>query len=400
MKNTVLILLVSFFSLSTYAQIKFEKGYFINNQGNKVNCLIKNVDWRSNPKTFEYKASENQEVKTANIAMVKEFMVSETQKYERHTVNIDRSTDVVNRLGSKKAPEFKEEQLFLRVLVEGKATLYLYRDSNLTRYFYKIGTQNVEQLVYKRYKETPTKMGVNNQYKQQLWNNLKCSDFSMNTLEKVDYNSSDLSRFFVKYNQCAQADYTDYTKNKNKLVFNFTVRPGVRSSSLIIANSARRASIDFGNATSFRFGLEGEFKLPFNKNKWAIIVEPTYQYYKPDEVQNPQVTYPALVKTDYKSIELPFGLRHYFFLNDKSKIFVNASYVIDFSLKSNIDFEIYPDLEISRSTSNFAFGLGYNFNDRYSAEVRLATERNIMGSYVFWGSDYKSVSFILGYTLF
>ena len=394
MKKTILTLLVSFLSLHTFAQIKFEKGYFINNQGIKTNCLIKNMDWRDSPTEIEYKLSENEKVKKASIATIKEFKVSESQKYERHIVEIDRSSDVLSRINYKKEPTFKEEQLLLRVLVEGNATLYLYKDNNLSRYFYKTETNEIEQLVFKKYKIDTYKVAENNRYKQQLWNNLKCEGYSMSSIDKIGYTASDLTRFFVNYNECVNAQYYNYTKNQNKLIFNFSIRPGVRFSTLVINNSIRTSSYtDFGNNTSFSIGIEGEFKLPFNKNKWALIVEPTYQYLK-TEKENQQT-----INVDYKSIEVPAGLRHYFFLNDKSKIFINASYVFDFTLNSGIEFEESTDLDI-KSNTNFAFGIGYNFNDRYSAEVRVATSRGILNNYLFWGSDYNSVSFILGYTIF
>ena len=70
-----------------------------------------------------------------------------------------------------------------------------------------------------------------------------------------------------------------------------------------------------------RFGVETEFILAFNKNKWGVTIEPTYQYYKsekkPSDVE---------AKLNYTSVEIPIGIRHYFYLSEKSKIFINASY--------------------------------------------------------------------------
>ena len=47
--------------MNCFAQISFEKGYFINNANQKTNCLIKNQDWKDNPTEFEYKLDENSE---------------------------------------------------------------------------------------------------------------------------------------------------------------------------------------------------------------------------------------------------------------------------------------------------------------------------------------------------
>jgi len=142
----------------------------------------------------------------------------------------------------------------------------------------------------------------------------------------------------------------------------------------------------------FRVGIEAEFILPFNKNKWAFIVEPTYQYYKSENTKNH-------VKADYKSIEFPLGIRHYFFLNKNSKIFINGSLIYAFSSNSSIDFEYRKNLEVKPSP-NLAFGLGYKHNDKYSLEIRSQTSRQILDNYITWSSGYKTVSIIFGYSIF
>ena len=45
MKTQLLILLITILSFNCYSQIKYQKGYYINNDGQKTDCLIKNVDW-------------------------------------------------------------------------------------------------------------------------------------------------------------------------------------------------------------------------------------------------------------------------------------------------------------------------------------------------------------------
>jgi hypothetical protein len=46
MKKQLLLLLCLVFTANAYTQIVFEKGYYINNANEKVECLIKNIDWR------------------------------------------------------------------------------------------------------------------------------------------------------------------------------------------------------------------------------------------------------------------------------------------------------------------------------------------------------------------
>ncbi|WP_310468051.1 outer membrane beta-barrel protein [Chryseobacterium sp. JUb7] len=158
----------------------------------------------------------------------------------------------------------------------------------------------------------------------------------------------------------------------------------------------------FDNKIAFRIGAEFEFVLPFNKNKWALFVEPTYNYYK-TEIET--TMYPGTYfeqkskrSVDYKSLEVPFGIRHYFFLNDKSKIFVNAAYLIDFNFKSNIKYD-YLDLEVN-SGNNLILGAGYKYNDKFGVEFRVGTPRTLLRNYMVWDSDYTTMSLIFGYTLF
>ena len=60
----ILTLLCSFiFAINSFAQIEFEKGYIVDTLNVKTDCLIKNVDWRSTPSAFEYKLTEDSEIK-------------------------------------------------------------------------------------------------------------------------------------------------------------------------------------------------------------------------------------------------------------------------------------------------------------------------------------------------
>ena len=158
--------------------------------------------------------------------------------------------------------------------------------------------------------------------------------------------------------------------------------------------SSSRA-IDFDNQLGLRVGLEAQLLLPFNKDKWALIVEPTYQYYKSEKVGLST----SDINVDYTSIELPIGVRYYFFLNENSKLFINGSYILDITKNSKISYETGTVLDIKNS-SNFGFGLGYKQNNKYSLELRYHTSRNLLNYYQAYRSHYDTLSVILGYSLF
>ena len=63
MKQQLFILLLTVLAVNSNAQVNFDKGYFIDNNGQKTECLIKNADRGNNPSSFEYKLSESSEPK-------------------------------------------------------------------------------------------------------------------------------------------------------------------------------------------------------------------------------------------------------------------------------------------------------------------------------------------------
>jgi hypothetical protein len=405
------LFIITILYLEGYSQVTFEKGYIINNSDQKIECLIKNNDRIYNPTNFEYKISEDSEPISADIKLIKEFKIFNYSKFVRKTVKMDLSNESISNLSTNKYPEFVERTLFLRVLIEGNSSLYQYESNGFLKFFYtKNNSEQVEQLVYKNYYVANNTVATNNQFKQQLWMDLKCEAIEMNTVEKLEYSKNSLMKFFKKYNECTNPGslIADGKKEKKDL-FNLSIRPRINNSSVSVQNLLVSSSkVDFNNELDFGFGVEAEFIFPFNKNKWAFAIEPTYQSFSSEKTINSDYIggTKLIVNVDYSSIELPLSLRHYFFFNKSSKLFINASYVLDFSFNSSISFKapnnfIYNNLKI-KSNGNFALGIGYKFEDKYSMEMRYQFDRDLLPlstNYV-WDAKYNALSIIFGYTIF
>lgn len=408
MKKHALFLTIAFIlSINSYSQIVFENGYFINDDDKKTECLIENVDWKNTPIEFRYKLSQNQDVVTADASTVKEFVIKGQSKFIRSVVKIDRSSKNIETMSKEKAPVFNEEKLFLKVLLEGKATLFLFDDANVRRFFYKVNDSEIKQLVYKPYLAHEDSIAHNNYFREQLYIDLKCENIEQNEYEKLNYKKNDLTRLFLKYNKCNNSEVVDFENKEKKDLFNLTIRPRLNNSSLTIENSSSDfRDFDFGSNSYFTLGVEAEFILPFNKNRWAVIVEPTYQYFKAEKSKSNSDVVGGKVfgKVDYKSIELPVGIRRYFFVNNAFKIFANASIVFDFSSNSKTTFTRNDGSELSSldvsSALSLGLGLGCKFNDKYSIEMRYLTARGIFKDHTTWESSYKTTSIIVGYSFF
>ena len=380
MKIKLLFLFTTIFTFNCYSQISFENGYYIDNDNQKINCLIKNLDWEKNPTEFKYKLSENSELNEKTIKSVKEFGINNASKYVRSSVKIDRSSNDDNELDNERRPTFKEEELFLKVLVEGKSTLYSYVDNRLIRYFYSIEKSNIEQLVFKRYITPEYNFGTNNRFRNQLWKNLKCSDIKINRVEKLEYRKSDLVNFFVAYNSCNNQEYTNFEEKQKKDLFNLTIRPRLNSSSF----ESRLSNTNVNSGIDLAIGIEAEFILPFNNNKWSFIIEPTYQSFKIEKSTNGNLE----DVINYSTVEISAGLRHYFFLNDNSKIFINTSLIYDLRLNESTNL----------TAVYLAYGLGYKYNDKYSIELRYQPLRQLGNA--IGDVDVKTLSIVFGYSLF
>lgn len=400
LKITIITLLIG---LTSIAQVKFEKGYFITTKGNKVECLIRNEGWRNNPIAFEYKEDENFPIKTRTIKNTREFGVTNEFKFEKFTVEIDKSSNLINELSTERASSFQKKTIFLKVLVEGNAKLYSYKKGYLTKYFYnKEG--KVKQLEYKLYKTKSNTIKKNINYIKQLKDFFPCNKIDAT---KIKYKKRDLILYFNTYNNCLNNNIQniDYTKKESKFIFNLWSKLGLGQSNLEIStetNKLNRSSFKFDSKFTFKIGVEAEYILPFNKNKWAVFIEPTYSSSysssTSNQISGPVSTYDVSFDVEYSSIEIPLGIRHYFFLNQNNKLFLNGGFIIDLPLNSSIKHNPFRTLDVS-TDSNFLLGLGYEYKNKYRLEIRYNTSRDLLSDYIDESTNHENISIIIGYNL-
>lgn len=395
------IKLIALFLVITSAalgQVSFEKGYFINNENQKIDCLIKNYDQKNNPTEIEYKTSETAELQKAGKSLIKEFGITGYSKFIRAETNIDRSSNDLSKLSIQSNPEWSHEQLLLKVLVEGKASLFSYNDKTSNRFFYSIADSGIKQLIHKEYLSADDKfLMTNNGFRQQLWTDVRCENTTIGSVENIQYSESTLKKYFSKFNDCSNSVNKDYTANKTKNPLHLKFNSGftVTSASFSVTDQIYK-NTEFGKEIDYRVGIEFEFILPVNKNKWRVVLEPSYQHYS-SESEN----FLGNAKIEYQSLEFPLGLRYYVFLNDELNIFANALYVFNsgINFNSNITFD-YPYAQpiIIDTKSCLAFGVGVNYK-KLSSEIRFNTNRNIVSRYTYH-SEYIVSSFIIGYRIF
>ena len=152
MPNKLILLFLILVSTSTFGQISFEKGFIILNNNDKMECFIKNYNWVKAPKNLEYKLSDSGIVQSMDISAIKSFEIENTVKYIHVEISIDRSSTELSSISTDQNPFWSQEKLLLKVIVEGKASLFYYQDLVPERYFFEVDEGDIEQLVYKQYK--------------------------------------------------------------------------------------------------------------------------------------------------------------------------------------------------------------------------------------------------------
>jgi len=391
-KYALLFLII--ISTTSLAQINYQKGYFIDNNNEVHDCYIKDQDWLNIPKTFSYRQHPESEELSISISEVKEFKVNDN-KYIRAQVDIDNSSSDFKRLSSIRKPELTREILFLKVLVEGKSSLYYFRLKGYDRYFFKKDTSSINQLIYKRYVISNTETGINSNFQNQLRAEMNCRNYGDRKFQSLKYDGKVLENFFLDYNKC-MGDSTQQTAISSKSSLHFKITPGIDFASMEAQSSNRDVIAKFEPKVRLRVGIDLELVLPFNRNKWAVVSEPTFQSYKSTAKTK------ATRTVDYQSFELSLGLRHYFFLNQENRIFITGLAILDVPIKYEV---VLPAATYTAKpiSTNAAIGAGYNFK-KLSLEFRYYFKRTSLSTIPGPEPDlffyYRKTSIILGYRIF
>lgn len=394
MKQLFVLTLFFIISSPNWAQIIYKPGFFISTNGERIECLIKDEGWKNNPTNFQYRLTEGAAEQTASLNDVLSFGIEDHTRYERWAVEMDRSSELAGRLSKQWAPEFEQETLFLRLLIQGKFSLYYYEDGELTRFFLRESEAEPQQLVYKVYQQANERLASNYTFRGQLQERMSCSQ-SLSYSDLL-YTQKQMLKAFERYYECASEERTVYMSSLDDIDLRVNLRAGIGLASTQWKNSFSSQDLNFGIAPAIRFGFELEVILPYQRKKWAVMVEPSYHTYSNDGLEGSDIGH-----VEYSSLELSSGIRHFFYINPGMTLFANSSIVIDFPFKS-ATIAIYNNSgrEIL-SVPTLSFGIGARFKDLFSAELRYNAPRNLTNRSSFTRAPYKRfLALNIGYTMF
>lgn len=387
----------------SFSQSEFKKGYYINNNGNKISGFIINYNYVKLPTKIEFKESLKSESRSIELDNIKEFEIENKIKFIKRTVELQQSSDKTKNLTNYRKPDLKSEEVFLKVIVKGDVSLYKYNHKGTDRYFIKYYDNDITPLIFKRFIKNQNNIQKNNQYIQDLSFRLNCETLTDKDFNITDYDEKDLSRLIVKFNECKKSNYKIYEKPKY-LSFAVGVRAAMVNSSFELINIFRpEFSSDFGDEIDYRVGIELELSINKLKlNNFSLFTEPSYLSYEASaEIGESSESRNAKINT----LQFPFGMRYYINFNDSDhKLFLNAAYIINNYLDST-EIELINDAVLRSSnrpissSGFYGFGVGYTFKDKYRIEIRHETKRDILKSRLstYSGNFESSFLITLGY---
>ena len=337
MKYYLLLFFIAVFQFSI-AQVEYEKGYVVENNGDTIHCLIKNFDWSKSPNEIEIKKSEVDQSVKKTIQEIQSFEIYNRSKYIRKTISIDQSSTDLAQITTDKNPVWKINTVFLQVLVEGKASLYSACDNQGEYFYFSINGDSIQPLICKKYYSNLVSniLVTNNFFRTQLWNDVKCDGQEMKSLQALEYSRGSLMKYFEKYNECKQEKYRIYYQPKKTKSNNLKVFGGLYSShSYLYYLYGNNHIMEFKNKNGFQCGIELETILPTKRKRFGMVAQPSFEHFTSEYKVNND-----LFSIYYNSFNLPIGARFYIINRKDLKLHFSLLFTPGLLLSMNVNSNI------------------------------------------------------------
>ena len=374
---------------SVFGQTEFQPGYIIDEADNRIECLIKHEQDIYTELDFRYKlnADDNNE-QQITADKVKTFGIGEHVKYVRREVL--RSNGTSNQSPTSGEQGFYQDTLFLKVLLEGDASLYLYYEAGLEKFFFSSKpTAPIEELVFRKYLHD-NKIRTDNRFRQQLFNSMKCEGLEQPV--DVAYNEIKLASFFERYHKCTNSTYRRYKQKGAGDSFRLWARAEIMVGSARLEDYLDQ-NISFGSSARMQFGLSLEYMIPVQNAGWSLVLEPSLQTISSSS---------RGVELKHRSIEIPFGVRRYIISKEEfenTELYLTGLYLLDVIPRTEALYESSRDLTSTNVEGNLCLGVGMVIN-RISADARIKFGKDLMGAYSDSQLKYGGLSFNVGFRLY
>ncbi|NMM48098.1 hypothetical protein [Marinigracilibium pacificum] len=368
-----IIVISIFIPILSFSQYKEGNGYLILKDKSQKQGIIQFKNWDSAPDSITIISNELKEkISTSDLI---EFGVDNEFKFIKKNVEIDIKRRYLGKITNQRIPELREESLFLKVLIEGKASLYKFSENDLDWYFYSIDSSKIEQLIYRKY-EVNSEVRELKMFQQQLNNS-----FSANSTFEYDYHSLKYKEYmllnlFLDYNNTNNDLDLNLSKRTKKWHLNLVLRPGLRSSKL------NEFKISNDQSNSIRIGLNTKIILPMRSERWAINLEPVYH----------NLEYKDL-GFKYETLEFNTSFSYSIIKKKDIQLYLSAGLGTDYIID-----QYFEGFNFTGATYLIG-GVGSTYKN-FGIELRASSRKNILSEYINYNTNITAYEVILGYTFF
>lgn len=394
MKKKLFFLVLTGLSFITFAQVKFEKGYFIDSNNQKIECYIKNEDWAITPTSIRYKLSNEGEIKSLNTSSINELGIYNFSKFKRFEIKI--YEEDFSR-GDGRDFKYKTISVLLNALLDGDVALYEYNGKSFV-----IQKKNEEfvQLISLRYTNKSRKILKYEPFRKELSEQLKCDAITATDIKRTSLAKRDLVAIIKKYNKCKSLKTIEFTANSKTTKMNVNLRVGLDFSSFNIAYDGIGFDETLNSNIGYFVGFELEFILPFNKGKWGLLLEPSY---RSNSASKKDAAFGQTIDASSNELLLSFGLRHYMFLNDTSSFYITGNYNFILSHERSVDFSTFTDIPEFINQNSISFSVGFKYKKKYYTEIKYNVPTRFLptvGILNGYELTQGGLNLIVGYRLF
>ncbi|GGX10509.1 hypothetical protein [Aquimarina muelleri] len=375
---TLLLLFYLFFIPTITAQNIYESGYFIDNDGNRKECLIKKISWKQNPTEFTWKKTISSSPSIGKIKDYKEFGVGQDYIFKRYIMKFDLRGDNIGKSTKSKNPELKIKKVFLRVILKSEASLYQYSENDVHRFFYTSkDTPYPDLLIYKTYyiPDDSKKAGkkvipkANTQFKEQLQQYVNCRNQDVGELT---HSQRDLKNYFSDYNNCKGAKIEYIVKRKIS-----QTKVGLIASLDFVSFSHPsefnlNQTVTYDNTLATKYGIYLETFIPFYKVDLSFFLESTYRAFSTQQNNAAGTITPLTL--DFKSINVALAPRFHVYLSSDFELFFEGGLSVDHDLGTKSVFN-----SVEKITLDYFYGGGFGVG-RFKVGYRIYTDKNIAKS--------------------
>jgi hypothetical protein len=381
-----------------YSQYRFESGYYISNDGTRIECLIEKKEWASWSNEF-FNASINDSLKRIEIANVKEFGIDNKLKFITQEVQIERSSNDIEKLDRSRDFIFKKERILLKVILEGDLSLYQYLDTDVKKFFFKTPNGDIEQLKHKRYidKNYGDRMILNEvvEYRNQLKENFKCANYDF---DKLNYELRSIRKYVLNQNKCANSEVKFLAKHLVQPRLAVSASVGLNISTLDVTRARTNFTL---NSIDPSFGTDLDFLIPTTTGDIEINFKAYYSSFSAKDEVDFGTSTAREVQVDYSEISLSIGGGYRFYIDNNISLTFGGAFNYPILLDDVKYTEAISNLNLFSEQSNPFVSISAGLHiKRISFRVESQSNRIIMSDTNNFLVDLSRILLRIGYEIF